>query len=420
MDTRLLRQLKAVDWDFPRPDSDAIGAIHWYPGTFPPQIPGTLIEALSAPDHLIIDPYGGVGTTAVEALRMGRRAWSIDQNPIACLSAYVLGGLVLLKSVQTERPESLLVEVERFVNRQVVQPDLFLYAAPIDCDEILLSLCSPSPSNMLSTIIDRTPRWKLLSRWFHASTLLAIRRLHNKLLESETSAFGKLVGLLMMSACLRPASSQNKSWGHIADNVFPEELTEKDLLNLCKRWIDRVRGGLSRVKTTTLSNKARATRFWISNHDWRCETKPNITPTSLANLLVSSPPYAGAIDYTRAQRLSLYLLGFNEAQIDRMGSSEIGARRKRMKPDSEESWGHELASALHNQLECVYPNAPVALVLPHEDHGREIGSIKLAEVLECSGRNRIYVVDRSIRQGRTRQSWTSIKKETIEVYEAIS
>jgi len=194
---------------------------------------------------------------------------------------------------------------------------------------------------------------------------------------------------------------------------------EKDSASLCKRWIERVRGGMGRVKAKGLSVASqKVTRLWISNHDWRKGPTPSVAPSSLANLLVSSPPYAGAIDYTRAQRLSLYLFGFDDSQVDAMGSFEIGARRKRMKEDSQANWARELATSLQDQLKCLTINSCVALVLPHEDHGREIGSVKLGEVLESSGRARIYVADRSIRQGRTRQSWTSIKRETIEVYES--
>jgi hypothetical protein len=223
----------------------------------------------------------------------------------------------------------------------------------------------------------------------------------------------------MISACLRPASSQNKSWGHIADNVFPDQLIEKDPASLCKRWIERVRGGLNRVKAKELTTTSRKmTRLWISNHDWRKGSTPTIAPQSLAQLLISSPPYAGAIDYTRAQRLSLYLFGLDDTEVDLMGSSEIGARRKRMKENSEANWAGELATSVQDQLKCLTVNSRVALILPHEDHGREIGSLRVGEVLESCGRGRIYVADRSIRQGRTRQSWTSIKRETIEVYES--
>jgi hypothetical protein len=113
----------------------------------------------------------------------------------------------------------------------------------------------------------------------------------------------------------------------------------------------------------------------------------------------------------------LYFLGFNEEGITRMGGQEIGARRKRNHASSERDWAEELAVALKAQLAHVSDTGTVAIVLPHEDHGREEGSARMGEVLRGMGWERAYSENRSIRQGRTRQSWTSIKRETIEIFQ---
>ena len=52
---------------------------------FIPQIPGHCIARLSLPGELVFDPFGGSGTTALEAVRLGRRALSIDANPVGTL-----------------------------------------------------------------------------------------------------------------------------------------------------------------------------------------------------------------------------------------------------------------------------------------------------------------------------------------------
>src|SRR5687768_12848866 len=101
--SRILRQLNAVDWDFPAEPQGTLAALHWYPGTYPPQIPGTLIEALTTTGDTVVDPYGGIGTTAVEALRRGRNAWAIEHNPVAMLTGYVAAGLALLRQREDDR-----------------------------------------------------------------------------------------------------------------------------------------------------------------------------------------------------------------------------------------------------------------------------------------------------------------------------
>src|SRR5690606_12646408 len=59
--------------------------LHPYPAKFIPQLPGTFISLLSSRGELVFDPFGGSGTTALEAIRLGRRAVSVDANPVAAL-----------------------------------------------------------------------------------------------------------------------------------------------------------------------------------------------------------------------------------------------------------------------------------------------------------------------------------------------
>lgn len=54
-----------------------------YPARFPPAVARAAIEAFSERDGLIIDPFVGGGTTAVEAVRSGRAALVSDINPLA-------------------------------------------------------------------------------------------------------------------------------------------------------------------------------------------------------------------------------------------------------------------------------------------------------------------------------------------------
>jgi site-specific DNA-methyltransferase (adenine-specific) len=52
-----------------------------HPATFPVEIPKRLTKLFSFWGETVLDPFAGVGSTAVAALREGRRALCIDQNP---------------------------------------------------------------------------------------------------------------------------------------------------------------------------------------------------------------------------------------------------------------------------------------------------------------------------------------------------
>ena len=58
---------------------------HRYPAKFIPQLVNRLILEYTGPGDLVLDPFGGCGTTLVEAKVLGRRSLGFDINPVAKL-----------------------------------------------------------------------------------------------------------------------------------------------------------------------------------------------------------------------------------------------------------------------------------------------------------------------------------------------
>ena len=58
---------------------------HRYPAKFIPQLVHRIIDAYSAPNELVGDPFLGSATTGIEALRLGRRFWGSDISQVALL-----------------------------------------------------------------------------------------------------------------------------------------------------------------------------------------------------------------------------------------------------------------------------------------------------------------------------------------------
>ncbi|MCA3458860.1 MAG: site-specific DNA-methyltransferase [Rhodobacter sp.] len=63
--------------------SGATHKFYRYPARFSPKFVRAVIEAFTAPGDLVLDPFIGGGTTAVEALRAGRRCIGTDINELA-------------------------------------------------------------------------------------------------------------------------------------------------------------------------------------------------------------------------------------------------------------------------------------------------------------------------------------------------
>lgn len=419
----LIRHLESIDWDFPAPIPGSLDTVHWYPATFVPGIPGALIQALSEPKDLVFDPFAGIGTTATESLRLRRRAWIAELNPVAAFAAYALNGLFLLKTTSPDRYANLINRIDSLIPINDRRPTPLLsmdltVASDRTLDSHLAALISPTPKQFYTEMQGkRLPIWDALRPWYGAHTLGRIQTLHKALTMEKTSAFEKIVGLTLVSAIMRPASSQTQSWGHIADNVLPKELIEKQVGELGLRWLQRLHGAYGRVRAIGSPIRADSEPWLtISVHDWTKNNQIRERPFRSVDLMVTSPPYDAAIDYILSQRLSLYLFGFNDDDISKLVKSEIGARRKRFMRTSREIWAGELDHAFADLIRLLGANCYVALILPHKTADRRDGTATLDALLRANRWSVFFKTDRSIRQLRTRQSWTSIKRETIYLY----
>lgn len=418
---RIKRQLHAIDWDFSEHFPGTSKTLHWYPGTFPSELPATLIQALSTHDDLIFDPYGGIGTTGVEALRQGRRAWLVESNPVGWLVSYVSGCFLLLKAADEALP-SILIDILRFTLSKSLETHNIPSRLDTDdeiprrIDNILRKSAKPAPKKF-NELFCKEPVWAMLEEWIEPTTIEDIHQILKCLSTTSLGDFGRLVGLVMISAILRPASSQTQSWGHIADNVRPKQFERKDVFRLCQHWLTRTETIVNKTDVTMMSKTdLGSVRFWASLHSWQKRSRPSLAPKLPVKTLITSPPYADAIDYSLAQRLSLYFLGYSEDDVRSFTNVEIGARRKRFLSTSHATWADELVGALSQQIDYCAENSLLAFVLPHKDAGREIGPRFIEEFLSSKALEKLLEVERSIRQIRARQSWTSIKKEIVQIY----
>lgn len=73
---------------------------HRYPAKFIPQLVKKLIKDYTRSNEIVCDPFGGCGTTLVEAKLMGRKSIGLDINPIA--------KLITQTKTKPIRPKSLL------------------------------------------------------------------------------------------------------------------------------------------------------------------------------------------------------------------------------------------------------------------------------------------------------------------------
>lgn len=409
-------QLESINWNFFEKNNKLTNRLHWYPGTFPQEIPATLIQALSKENDLIFDPFGGVGTTLAEALRLNRKCAIADINPVALLSSYVSAIFLL-----TNHENNLLLRVyleflvHLLSNEEKSILDFGDTSAFYDFDNYFAELIQPEPEVFFNQIIINLPQYELLKKWIDDSSIEEIKKVYS-LIENEQQYTKKIILLEMLSNALFSSSSQRKSWGHIADNVYPKQMENRRdaFISSCKRWINnKARKLISFESKDSFQDK----RAYIIKQNWLEDLNEYFEDLSF-DLLITSPPYANAIDYIKSQKLSLYLFGYSDVDILSSCKSEIGARTRRTHSDSTEKWAADLIVSTEKHISLAKSDAVYTYILPSEDEKRVEGNKSLLDFLLSKNKELVFEVDRSINQMRTTQSWTSIKKEKILIFKS--
>jgi hypothetical protein len=83
MDASSLARIESASRDNTRANGFT-HSLYRYPASMSPSLARALIECFSKRDDVVLDPFGGGGTTAVEALAAGRAALCSDISPLAC------------------------------------------------------------------------------------------------------------------------------------------------------------------------------------------------------------------------------------------------------------------------------------------------------------------------------------------------
>jgi hypothetical protein len=328
------RALERIDWNFPRAgnEQDSVHAAHWFPGNSIPQIPSALIQTLSHPGDVILDPFGGSGTTALEALKLGRRILISDR-----LSACVMisHGKISLQTTP----------ISRNVKSELLARLTWEHQCRSDAPGTNNEGTHPS-----------------LSEWYSPRTLAELRYLWSLIEEQKVPTIRRILTLLfsdVLFTCASPGAARTSSgkrrrhhWGWVADNVRPQKLLEHRAVRAFEHRL---------LALPDPPVRSRARDVIISQQDAR---RLGIDSDAV-DLVVTSPPYFSVIDYTRANRLLYAWMGW---PFDKERSEEIGARFKRGRKQAVENYLVEMLECWREIHRVLRRNAYCAVVIGESRH----------------------------------------------------
>ena len=254
--------------------------LHPYLGKFVPQLAEAFVRRYAKPGQLIWDPFAGSGTTLVEANAFGARAAGCDVSAFNCL-------LMRVKTARYE-PAALLADVV-FLSRP---------GASASAES-----CSP-----------------YLERWFAPRSLAELLAFRGRI--SETT-YPELWSVVLSRSARSARLARHDDLDFPAEPVQGEYFCHKHRrvcrpVDEAQKFLDRyVRDTVRRLRE--FADVRTAAPVTVLQGDARA-----LDPPEPVDLVVTSPPYPGLIDYHEQHAYAYELLGLERRDRDEIGRGTDG------------------------------------------------------------------------------------------------
>ncbi|MBI4487964.1 MAG: site-specific DNA-methyltransferase [Deltaproteobacteria bacterium] len=286
--------------------------LHAFAAKFPPQLPRAFIRGLTEPDDAVLDPMMGSGTTVVEAFLEGRRGIGLDIDPLALRLAHVK-----TMPADTDRLRQAGYKVISRANALLSRKD-----------KLDRGLCQRLDA----------PTRAFIDYWFLPTTQRELMALVLAIQDVTDGAMRRFLELTFSSIIVTKSGGVSRardlahSRPHLDTTKIPKDAVDQFSLRLRKNLASIAQIKMNGTSAAPVAGDARLMPF----------------ADGVIDLIVTSPPYANAIDYMRAHKFSLVWLGENLRELSELragyiGSERVGHAPDAMLPDRAESTTRKLA-----------------------------------------------------------------------------
>lgn len=387
-----LAELLAGNLDFQGAETGyASHPLHSFAAKFPPQLPRLFIQNLTKVGDTVLDPMAGSGTTIVEALLLGRKGIGVDLDPLA-------------------------VQIGLAKTMRVCWADLARSAqeAIAKAHRCLKADRSAKLRELRAGLDDATKAF--LDYWFLPSTQEELASLIAAIREEPDIAIRQLLLVAFSSTIVTKSGgvSLARDLAHSRPHRDPEK-RPANALDLFWERVRRYRRALLSEPQLSLNTEA------IVVHG---DTRALPVADGSVHLIVTSPPYANAIDYMRAHKFSLVWMGKGIAELSEWRSRYIGAERAAdngdtlpdypqqtvfmmMKRDMRKArvlgkYFADMRQAMREMYRVLYPGAAAIIVVgPSIMRGLQIEThLCLAEIAQSVGFDLVQIGERRLDRDR--------------------
>ena len=268
-----------------------VHSLHAFAAKFPPQLPRYFIENLTIPGETVLDPMVGSGVTVVEARLLNRNAFGVDLDPLARL----------ISRVRTRKydSETIFETGQRVLN-----------------DAKKLIQITALPQAMLEKFDVETKAF--INYWFTPTIQIELAALILAIQEEQEEYSREFLQLVFSSIIVTKSGgvSLARDLAHSRPHRVADKVN-KSAFTLFSIQLARAKKAFKEIELLTKGN--------VEIVPGDCRSLP--FESDSIDLIVTSPPYANALDYMRAHKFSLVWLGDKIKDLSSLRSQYIGSEK---------------------------------------------------------------------------------------------
>jgi DNA modification methylase len=262
---------------------------HSYPAKFIPQLPTWLMKNYSKDGGTILDPFVGSGTTLVEALLNSRNGLGVEINPIGRLTSQAKSTPILPMQIKSSK-DDLYKGIASLAAK-------YLHGTTLSID-----FGSPKKFDLWM------PYFENFHKWFLPEVAKELAVIRKAIYDVANQDF-RVLALVAFSSIVKSVSNARTEERN--PKLRKEQRIKPDTIKIFKKKLDKMAIDLTEFTAKIKEKKVTAK---VIGEDARHLPIGNDS----IDMIITSPPYAYAMDYVRMHKLSLYWLGEGDlAELDR-------------------------------------------------------------------------------------------------------
>ncbi|MYD49436.1 MAG: site-specific DNA-methyltransferase [Chloroflexi bacterium] len=293
-----LAALLAGDLAFQAPVREAhlLHALHPFAARFPHGLASYFIQALTEPGDVVLDPMCGSGVTLLEGWLAGRSVIGVDLDPLA-------------RRQSAARTAALDSEAVRAAGDATLQRAADLCAGASH---------PARPLDYVRGLLDDATQ-DFLNYWFFPETQQELAALLLAIRAESDPTLRNLLEVVFSSTIVTKSGGVSRA--RDLAHTRPHRVADKQPRSALRQFeilLNRAVDAYASVNPNTVGESR------IIAGDARALPVPDDS----VNLIVTSPPYANALDYMRAHKFSLAWLGEPIPRLSELRGQYIGAERQ--------------------------------------------------------------------------------------------